>query len=250
MYISSCTCSDRSAERISFLRCTDSHENSRNPWPNCVPCPWAFSRWLHRPWFATRFNLQTEHGVSCLSDGCAGPLARQCQYPRRPNVPASSCISRPYSFTVWFSPDGDSFPTFLFPRFRRGSSSSSYFSSSSPSSFLLRRSRPGREFIIARIGDRNFFAREFYRPKFIFGRGRRTDRGDIRSTSARDPLLIFCNHRGVAFIRASELTTVFIKEASSFLEEKSLRSFLASLARNDYRIFEILAVALFLFVYY
>lgn len=71
-----------------------------NPWPNCVPCVRAS---VHRPWFAARFNLQTAC-VSRLSDGCAGPLARQCQYPRRPNVPASSCIPSRGSFTVWFPP--------------------------------------------------------------------------------------------------------------------------------------------------
>lgn len=102
------------------LRVAGSHENSRNPWPNCVPCPWvgaagcivpgsphglasrrgtvcvASIRWLS--WSAgSAMSVPTTHGQMCL-------LLR---------------VSRPYSFTVWFPRDGDSFPTFLFPRFRR-----------------------------------------------------------------------------------------------------------------------------------
>ena len=119
---------------------------TESPWPNL--CSASVSRWFcivpGSPHGLTSRRREKERCVSRLSDGCAGPLPpRQCQYPRRPNVPASSCTPiRVYSFTVWFFPDDDSFPTFLFPTFRSPLSAFSFSSFSFPSSSSSSSSSP------------------------------------------------------------------------------------------------------------
>lgn len=124
--------------RVDPVLCSFSWKFTESPWPNL--CSVSVSRWLcivpGSPHGLTSRRREKERCVSRLSDGCAGPLPpRQCQYPRRPNVPASSCIPiRVYSFTVWFFPDDDSFPTFLFPTFRSPLSAFSFSSFSFPSS--------------------------------------------------------------------------------------------------------------------
>lgn len=115
-------------------------------------------RWLHRPWFAARFSLQTRHGVCRVYQMAVLVcwLGNVSTHDARPNVPASSCI--PSVLVHGLIPSGRRFVSHIF------------IPSISPVPFSSLPSSRVYTYHCRIKESRNFFDREFYRPNFISGR--------------------------------------------------------------------------------